>query len=287
MVRVPAVALGDQPLTLSAGSMVRYSVKDYVDAAASAGFAAISVTKRVRHLAQTREGLSDADLRTMLDDRGLRVAEVEGSPDWLRGPVPDDPHRLGLGEAFTIADALGAPGVIVYHDGRPGGSAEQLVQDFGAACDLAADHDLLLALEFLPWSPVDTMSTALDIVGSAGRPNGRIVFDCWHHSHGTQREVTLRPEEAGLIFCLQVDDARAPESDSLEYETMFGRRLPGTGVLDLLPILRALDLAGVSCPVALEVYDETIVDLGADDYAQALMTAGRALLTTARIASHS
>jgi sugar phosphate isomerase/epimerase len=274
------MVLADQPMTLSAGSMVRYSFADFVDSAAVNGFAGISVTKRLRHLAGSREGLEVADMRRMLDDRGLGVAEVEGTSDWLSAPGPSDPRALGFVEALELAAALGAPGVVIFHDERPAASQREFIADFARACDVAADHGLLVALEFLPWTPIPTLSAALSLVQGADRPNGRIVFDAWHHSHGRQRHVELTHDQGSLIFCFQLDDARAAESTDLVHETMFGRRVPGTGVLDLPSILGALDAAGVACPVAVEVYDESLGPIPARDYAAILAAATRELLSS-------
>jgi sugar phosphate isomerase/epimerase len=272
------MVLTDQPLTLSAGSMVRYSFTDYVDAAACAGFTAITVTKRLCYLAGRRQSLTVADMRAVIGDHGLRIAEVEGSPGWLRGPAPADDRVLSLDEALGLATAVGAPAVVAYHDDRPGEPLDRMTGDFAAACDRASDLGLTLALEFLPWTPVGTLRDALLIVTGAGRPNGRIVFDTWHHAHGTGQGADLTPGEAALISCVQLVDARQAETGDLMRETMFGRRVPGTGVLDLPALVAGLAAAGVECPVSVEVYDETYADLDARSYAQLLGTAARRLL---------
>ena len=61
-----------------------------------------------------------------------------------------------------MADAFGPRGV----GGRPGwGRAalppfEVLVERFAALCDRAAEHDLLVALEFMPWTGIPNVATA-------------------------------------------------------------------------------------------------------------------------------
>ena len=158
------------PMTISAGSMVAYSYADLVDATAATGCTAISVTKRLRHVAAARENLSVADMLAMLSDRGLHVAECEGTPHWLSGPAGPDPRVFGLDEIIDLSVALEARGFVVYHDNRPGGSIETFTRDFGAVCDRAAGHDLAVAIEFLPWSGIATFADAVTIVQGAGRP---------------------------------------------------------------------------------------------------------------------
>ena len=272
------VPLVDMPMTISAGSMVAYSYADLVDATAATGCAAISVTKRLRHVAAARENLGVADMLGMLKDRGLHVAECEGTPHWLSDPAGPDPRVFGLDEIIDLSVALEARGFVVYHDDRPGGSIDTFTRDFAAACDRAAEHDLAVAIEFLPWSRIPTFANAVTIVQGAGRPNGRIVFDTWHHSHGPSRELHITPEQAALLHCIQVDDARPPVSADILVETMMGRVIPGTGTLDLPYLLGALDAAGAACPVAVESYDETVSHLDARAYAELLVGATRKLL---------
>jgi sugar phosphate isomerase/epimerase len=266
------------PMTISAGSMVRYSYADLVDATAAAGCAAISVTKRLLHVAAARENLSVAGMLSLLKDRGLHVAEIEGTPHWLSDAAEPDSRIFGVDEIIDLSVALEADGFVVYHDNRPGGSTETFSRDFAAVCDRAARHGLAVAIEFLPWSRIPTFADAVTIVEGAGRPNGRIVFDAWHHSHGPDRNLDITPEQAALLHCVQVDDARPPVSDDIMVETMMGRVVPGTGTLDLPYLLGRLDAAGAACPVAVESYDETVSHLDARAYAGLLVSATRELL---------
>jgi sugar phosphate isomerase/epimerase len=270
--------LADMPMTISAGSMVRYSYADLVDATAATGCTGISVTKRLAHVAASRENLSVADMLVMLTDRGLHVAECEGTPNWLSDAGPTDAKVFGLDEIIDLSVALDAKGFVVYHDDRPGGSIETFTRDFAAVCDRAAQHGLVVAIEFLPWSRIPTFADAVTIVRESGRPNGRIVFDTWHHSHGPSRELRVTPEQVALLHCLQIDDARPAETDDVLVETMMGRRIPGTGTLDLPYLLARLDAAGAACPVAVESYDETVSHLDAVAYAELLVGETRALL---------
>lgn len=278
------MALADQPLTLCAGSMVRYPFGEFVDAAAHAGFAAVTLTTRDRHLAQRREGLTPEDMAASIRGLGLRVAEVEGTADWLPGASPAPSGReLAFAEALDLATAWGASSVVLFHDDRPPAAPAALVEAFAAACDRAADSGVTLAIEFLPWSPIGDVHAALRIVEETGRPNGRVLFDTWHHAHSGVSSFSLTPRQAALISGIQLDDARPPESDDLVHETMFRRCLPGTGVLDLAPTLAALDAAGVDCPVAAEVFDETTpADTTAREWAALLAESTRRTLAAAR-----
>ena len=68
-----------------------------------------------------------------------------------------------------------------------------------------------------------------------GRPNGRVLFDTWHHGHSALTSAWLAPTQASLVSCVQIDDAQPPVSQDLIHESTFRRCLPGTGTLPLTP----------------------------------------------------
>ena len=215
---------------------------------------------------------------TMVGDAGLRVTEIEGTSDWLPGQNPGrDARELGFAEALELATAVGASAVLLYHDDRPAAEPAELADAFAAACEAAAEVGLTLTIEFLPWTAIPDVHRALAIVQAAGSPNGRVLLDSWHHRH-SGADLALTREQTRLVSCVQLADARTPESDDLVQETMFRRCAPGTGILELPALVAELAAAGVDCPVAAEVYDDAARDLPALDYAAALADGCRKVL---------
>jgi sugar phosphate isomerase/epimerase len=274
--------LADEPLFLSAGSMVRYPFSEFVSAAAGAGYAGLSVNNRLWHLARSREGLTGTDMRARLDDAGLAVSEYEGAVDWLRaGPAEPDPREVPLAEILDRAALLGAARVMVTDDGRGLASLDEAAEDFATACDRAAEHGLAVAVEFLPWTAIPDVDTALQLVAAADRPNGGIVLDTWHYTHGSRRSE-LRPADARWISCVQLADGRTEVAyDDLLHEATFERRVPGEGELPLAEVVRHLDAVGVRCPVAVELYNEDLGQLAPDAVASMLASAARRVLRQA------
>ena len=68
------------------------------------------------------------------------------------------------------------------------------VEAFALVCDRAAEHGLLVHLEFLPWSAFPNVNAAWDVVRTADRPNGGLIIDSWHcapqrdHDRGHRRD---------------------------------------------------------------------------------------------------
>ena len=74
--------LGPEDLVLCAGTLGGASFRDRVEAAAEAGFSAISLFLGDYQRARA-EGLSDADMRKLLADHGLAVAELDPLMSWV------------------------------------------------------------------------------------------------------------------------------------------------------------------------------------------------------------
>ena len=109
--------MGPDDMVLCSGTLPRgVPYAERLAAASGAGFAAISLWGR-DYAAARAEGLSDHDLRSMLDHHGLVVAELDPAWWWLPGAedIRIDPRhdseevfRFGEDELFAVADAVGA-----------------------------------------------------------------------------------------------------------------------------------------------------------------------------------
>jgi sugar phosphate isomerase/epimerase len=267
-------------LVLCAGTVPGSGLAERAAAAAGAGFSALSLFADDYAGARAR-GLSDADLRALLRDHGLIVAELDPLLTWL----PEEPSGAGLsaeGHAFrahgedtfyAIAQALGARGLnAVLAD--PPGDLERVSGAFAGLCDRAARHGLLVHLEFLPWTRIGDAATAAAVVARAGRPNGGVMLDAWHHARSGAPHATI---PAASVTAIQLCDAPArPEPDPVE-ETLHRRRLPGEGETDLAGLLRHLAAGGCRAPIGVEVFSD---QLAARPVAEA---ARRAAETTRRV----
>src|SRR5271166_5660286 len=105
--------MSEESLVLCSGTLRRgVPFAERVAAAAGAGFAGISMWGR-DYAAARAEGLSDEDLRLMLADHGLFVAEVDPAWWWLPGAaevsIPpsldsEDVFRFGEADLFALGD---------------------------------------------------------------------------------------------------------------------------------------------------------------------------------------
>ncbi len=136
--------------------------------------------------------------------------------------------------------------------------------------------------EFLPWTGVADLGTALDVVHGAGRPNGGVVLDAWHYFRGRPDAAQLRALTAGDVAAVQLDDADAEVVGPLFEDTMFRRRLPGEGTFDLVGLIQTLDAVGVDVPYSVEIMSTVEQAQPVDDAARRAHDATAAVLAAAR-----
>jgi sugar phosphate isomerase/epimerase len=274
--------LGPDDLILSHFSLGRFRpFEERVRAAAEAGFAAmgfyIGDYERLR-----AEGAKDAELRAILDHHGMRVVEIEALRGWSATGKDLDAYLETEQQVFNMSDALG-PGHHVQVIGPYTGTLDDAAQAFAGVCDRAAEHGLTAAIEFLPeMTNIPDAATAMQIVTQAGRTNGGICLDSWHHFRGANDDDMLRAIPAERIFTVQFDDGPRQRTDPDYYTdcTQY-REIPGDGDFDLAGFLRLLAEMGVRLPLSVEVMSTKLQDLTAGEIAQRLADATRAVVTAA------
>jgi sugar phosphate isomerase/epimerase len=237
-----------------------------VAAAVAGGFSAISLWGRDYEAARD-EGLCDQDIRLLLADHGLSVAELDPSWWWLPGasevhiPPELDQERIfafGERELFAIAEGVGARSLNAVDVFGGSWSLDEAAAAFAGLCDRAEEHGLLVHLEFLPWSRIPDLATAWQVVRTADRPNGGLMLDAWHYFRGRPDGALLRSIPGASILGVQLCDAPAtPEPDPL-HATLHERLLPGEGELALSTLLADLRETGTTAPLGVEVFSDAL-----------------------------
>ena len=281
-----ALAWGD--LVLCSGTLPRRTTfAERVAAAAGAGYRAVSLWGRDYARATEEEGLSDADLRAMLADHGLVVAELDPVWWWLPGASevhippevdPLDVFRFGERELFAVADAVGARSVNAVDVFGGEWTVDDAAEAFAGLCARAAEHGLLVHIEWLPWSRIADLATALEIVRRAGAPNGGLNIDAWHFARTGTDVDDLRKVAGDLVLAVQLDDGPAEPEDDLMHATLHDRAVPGEGGFDLPALVAALRDIGCTAPIGVEVFSDELHALGPDEAAQRSASATRKLL---------
>jgi sugar phosphate isomerase/epimerase len=278
-------------LVLCAGTLPRGTpFADRLGAARSAGFSAVSLWGRDVAAAR-REGLTDAAMRSMLADHGLVVAEMDPAWWWLPGasdvhipPELDSEEVFVLGETelFSMAEGVGARSVNAVDVFGGSWGVDDATEAFAGLCRRAAEHGLLVHIEWLPWSKIPDLATARAVVEEAGQPNGGLNIDAWHLVRSGGSADDLRALPGQLVLGIQLDDGPlAPEANLVE-ATLHERLLPGEGEFDLVGMVAALRAIGASAPTGVEVFSDALHELGPAAAAAAAARAVRSLREVVR-----
>lgn len=239
-------------------------------AAAAAGFDAISIRPgEVDELVAA--GIPLGAIRDHLAALGLGIAELD--PLWL--PVGAPPAHAHPTEAvLEMAQALGPDciSVLVPVDARL--DLAHATEVFAALCDHPLAAGQRLAIEFFSWSPLHSLADTWTIVRDAGRDNGGIIVDVWHHTRRGGTAADLALVDTRRVWGVQIADAPAvPDLDDIAADCMRNRRWPGAGRLPLDDLVRALRAGGCDAPLGIEVFGGVTDEAGADERARAAYAA--------------
>jgi sugar phosphate isomerase/epimerase len=252
-----------------------------VAAAAEAGFAAIGLFVDEYARLRDEEGRTAAELAAQLDDHGLVLADIETVRGWCDddgGPSAECRRLEGL--AYELADATEARYLQAIGPYR--GTIDEAAAAFGALCDRAAEHGLLVGIEWLPFTNIATAADAHTIIEGAGRANAGYCADIWHHRRGTNDDAMLRCLDPERVFAIQMNDGpMQPNLDDYKEDCMRFRVPPGEGELDAVGFVRLLAAMGVVAPISLEVCSTELWAAPASDAARQAADGMRRVLAAA------
>lgn len=220
------------------------------------------------------EGIGTRELGDRIRDAGFVIA-MDPLVNWYGGTphpgsrfgrfTPDDVLRMSAELGVSDVNMIGQP----THEA----SLDLLATSFAAVCDRAAEFGARAMLEFTPITAIANLADGWDVVRTADRPNGGLLFDTWHFSRGDADLDLLARIPGDRIHHVQVADARAERLPDVRQDTQH-RALPGDGVLDLVTILRVLHAIGGLGWVGPEVFSPDLM---------AMPTADAAALADARV----
>jgi sugar phosphate isomerase/epimerase len=175
------------------------------------------------------------EVRNAASDRGVRLSNVSAyqfypEVDWpMLEPIVDAAAELG--SKIIVANGFDPDRV-------------RFQERFEAYCEKAHKAGIVIALEFMPYSHVPTLSDALSLIRGVRTGNAGLLVDALHldRSGGTPADLRrLRPGE--IVFAQLCDAPRlvAPVSrESLLAEARTSRLPLGAGDLPLEAFIEAL-----------------------------------------------
>jgi sugar phosphate isomerase/epimerase len=272
-------------LVLTAGCLAAAPFREYAAAAASAGFDAITIWPLCYQRAIRREGLDAVTMRSIVADLGMRICELDPVGVWL--PPPPDADELpamfrsvwARHQFFEVASALGVGALTAVELAGNPVDPEVAVEGFATLCDDAAEHGLDVTLEFMPFSGIPDLRSALRIVEGADRRNGGVLFDVCHFVRSGGSPADIDAATASRIVSIQLGDGPRTAPGDLRDEAMFHRMSPGDGEFDVARLIATLDAAGARARIGPELYRRGFSEREPAVVAADLMAATERVLT--------
>lgn len=223
------------------------------------------------YMEQRAAGYDDAAIRAMFDDHGMKHRGIEFLSGWF---LESEKAREAEDMCLAAATAIGAKTISVggdfeLRDIAPG----DMVAQFERLCARAAEAEITVALEFVPWSNIPDIATALDFLEPA---NAGLMVDCWHLFRGGMSVADIARIPRGRIIAVQVNDADPEATGPLAEDTL--RRKPcGDGAFDLAAFAAALESAETRVPFSVEIISPDFVAMDVDTAARRGLEAARAV----------
>lgn len=135
---------------------------------------------------------------------------------------------------------LGAKNILVAGDDP---DLNRCADNFAAFCELAAQYAMTADLEFMPWTQVPNLSTAMQVINQAQQSNAGLLVDALHFARSATTLAEIAALDPKWIHYVQCCDAPAEYDHSTEgliHTARAERLMPGDGDIDLLGLLKAV-----------------------------------------------
>jgi sugar phosphate isomerase/epimerase len=236
-----------------------------IRAAAAAGFPLFGpdVFSITTHCEQ---GGSVEQLAEVLEENGVRCYEIAAL-------------MVGTDDADAQADQIAAyasvlrPDWILTNVMAP--VNDHVRDEFARCAAVLADAGARLAVEYLPWTPVRSVTEAHDLVASVPETGAKVLPDVWHHFRGPDTWAELDALPLDAVAYVQFSDALPMTSDDLVDETVSRRVFPGDGEFDLDTYCQHMRAKGFDGVVSIEVLNSTYRDMDPDEFARRAFAAAR------------
>jgi sugar phosphate isomerase/epimerase len=256
----------------STGEISRFDFKDRVEAVAKAGFKGIGLYHTdLEHILQTR---TLNEVKTILDDNGIKHLELEFLTDWFLDGVRKSESDRRKRRLLTASEALQAKHIKVgdlYNTACP---MPRIIKAFAALCKEAEGYGATIGFELMASAMIDNLKDSLMMIESAGAENGGLILDIAQvvNLGITCEELSRIPLQ--YLINVELSDGTLPRSsrrDMLTVHSLYGppkprtRKFCGEGEFDIQGFIKCVSKMGYDGPWAVEVFSEQLAGFSLEE----------------------
>lgn len=176
------------------------------------------------------------NLQEAMKETGIKVHDIE------LARVFDGVDIKSYEPSFEAAAKLGAVGMIssVWTDKK-----DYYTEKFAELCDLAAQYNLTVNLEYVTWAGVWNLAGVMELLSAVKRPNARVMLDTLHtyRSKVSMAEIEACPKELFDMAHICDGPKEIPardDKDALIYTGRDARYYVGEGAIDIAGMVKRL-----------------------------------------------
>lgn len=242
-----------------------WDFKDRVEAAARAGFRGMGIWHA--DLEHTLKKRSLKEMRTILDDNGIRHIELEFLGGWFLEGEEKKASDILRKKLLEASEVLRAHHVKVGHFVKTQATMPKMIESFAALCADGANHGALIGFEMMPFCDIDSVEKAMQLVEGAGAKNGGICLDLWHLAKLKIPYQKIASVPQNRVTSIEIDDGTHECPWSLHEDTINHRLLCGEGEFDVKGFVAAMLKAGYKGPWGIEVLNGELRKKSLEDIA--------------------
>ena len=235
------------------GEISRFDFKDRVQAAARVGFKGIGIWHT--DLEHTLQHYTLKEMKTILDDNGMKYLELEFLTDWFldgarKSESDSRKHRL-----FEASAALYAKHVKVgdfYNISCP---MPRIVEAFASLCMEAENYGATIGFELMGCAMIDNLKDAISLVETAGAKNGGLIIDIYQVANLPMTYADISRIPLQHLINVELNDGTLPGSPQYDPSN---RGFCGDGEYDIRGLIDCVNKIGYTGPWGVEVISEEL-----------------------------
>lgn len=239
------------------GEISPYDFKDRVEAAAKAGFKGIGIWHTDLEHCMIHRSLKE--MKTILDDNGMKHLELEFLTDWFLDGGRKNESDQRKRRLLEAAGALHARHIKIGDFYNLPCSMPHVVEAFAGLCAEAEQVGTTIGFELMACAMIDNLPDAISMLERAGASNGGIILDILQVVNLGITYEAIRSIPLKYLLGIELNDGTLPGSPNEDPSR--ARRFCGEGEYDIRGLIGCVLKMGYTGPWAVEVMSPELTSI--------------------------